>query len=163
MSGIQLSRGHCPFSKPSPNGAAISETISICLRLLNPLWRSLDTLPNPIYGPTHAAFPYEWLVLAHASQLLNPILYKQQLISVSSRLSTSDNQPRWPIGLHLRISKPSKSSSCLRFLYSLGRVALGKTQEGFHLGCTTQETPEPMHPVNSYRLCLSTTTLPLHT
>ena len=58
----------------------------------------------------------------------------QQVASVSPRPGASSSQSRstaWP---HLRISKPSTSSSHLRLLYSLGRVAPGKNTGGADLG-----------------------------
>ena len=48
-------------------------------------------------------------------------------------MSPSGSQIRLTAWLHLGISKPSKSSSPLRLLYSSGRVALGKTQVGADL------------------------------
>ena len=39
---------------------------------------------------------------------------------------------------------------------------LAKHRSGLILACTTQETPEPAHAVDSYRPHQSTTTLPLH-
>ena len=58
----------------------------------------------------------------------------QQLASVSPRPSTSNSRLRFIAWLHLGISKSSTSSSHLRLLYSLARVALGKTQVGTDLG-----------------------------
>ena len=64
-----------PFLTPPPaqpqnwQAGAIFETPSIWLTLFDPTWRTLETPPQPNFGSTHAAFPYEWLVLAHAAQL----------------------------------------------------------------------------------------------
>ena len=58
----------------------------------------------------------------------------QQLASMSPRPSTSNSRLRFIARLHLGISKSSTSSSHLRSLYSLARVALGKTQVGTDLG-----------------------------
>ena len=52
---------------------------------------------------------------------------------MSPRPSTSSNCPRFTVLLHLRIFKPSISSSHLRLLYSPGREVLGKTQVGADL------------------------------
>ena len=52
---------------------------------------------------------------------------------MSPRPSTSSSQLRFTAWLHLGISKPSRSSSHLRLLYSLGRVSLGNTQVGAEL------------------------------
>ena len=48
---------------------AIFDTPLTWLILFDPPWRSPETLPHPTYRPTQAAFPYQRLVLAHASQL----------------------------------------------------------------------------------------------
>ena len=53
---------------------------------------------------------------------------------MSPRPSTSSSQPRFRVWLLLGISKLSTNSSHLRLFYSLGRVALGKTQVGADLG-----------------------------
>ena len=56
--------------------------------------------------------------------------HKEQLVSVNA----SGSQIRITAWLHLRISKPSTSSSHLSFLYNSGRVALAKTKVGADLG-----------------------------
>ena len=53
---------------------------------------------------------------------------------MSLRPSTSSSQLRCTAWLCLGICKPSTSSSHLRWLYSSGRLALGKTQVGADLG-----------------------------
>ena len=53
---------------------------------------------------------------------------------MSSRSGTSNSQISFSAWLCLGISKPSPSSILLRLLYSLGRVALDKTQVGAELG-----------------------------
>ena len=64
-----------PFLNPSPTepqsqqAGAISETPSTWLTLFAPPRRSPETPSHPTYHPTQTAFPYEWLVLAQASQL----------------------------------------------------------------------------------------------
>ena len=78
------------------------------------------------------------------------------------RPSSSSGPLRFTAWLHLGISKPSTSSSHLRLLYSSGRVPQAKYRWGLTLACTTWEPPGPVHPVDSYRPCQSTTTLPLH-
>ena len=50
------------------------------------------------------------------------------------RPSASSSQPRFIAWLHLGISKPSKSSSHLRLLYTSSMVALGKIQVGTDFG-----------------------------
>ena len=58
VAGIKVSRGYCPFAKPSLHRAgATSKTPSTSLTLLTALERSPEALPHPIYGPTLAAFP----------------------------------------------------------------------------------------------------------
>ena len=69
-----------PFLSPTPaepwnkQASAIFETPLTWPTLFNPPWRSSETPPHPTYGPTQAAFPYDWLVLAYVSQL--PKLYQ---------------------------------------------------------------------------------------
>ena len=140
VSGIKASRGHCPFSKPSPHRLlesqiwhqlAISETPSTWLILFGPPWRSPETLPHPTYRLTQAAFPYEWLVLAHAAQFPKS--------SPTAAAGLSEHQawnlkPSFTAWLRLEIFKPSTSRSHLRLLYSSGRMALGRTQVAAHHG-----------------------------
>ena len=174
--GGQLSprqKGHCPFSEPHPTetqskqASAISETPSSRLTLLALPWRSPETLPHPTYRPTQAAFPYEWLVFTHASQL--PKSSKEATANLTEppapiflamwpQRGSSSSQRRFSVWVYLGISKPSTSSNYLRLLYSTGR---GK-QVGLTLACTTWDILDPAHPVDSYRPCWSTTTLPLH-
>ena len=56
------------------------------------------------------------------------------LLLSGSRSGTSSNHLRFTAWLSLGISKPSTSSSRLRMLYNLGRVAPGKTKVGADLG-----------------------------
>ena len=84
------------------------------------------------------------------------------LLLTGPRPSTNSSQPRLTVQHYLGIFKPSKGRSHLRLLYTSCRVTPGKTQVGTDLACTTQETPEPVHPVDTYRPGQSTTTLPLH-
>ena len=67
------------------------------------------------------------------------------LLLSGPRPSTSSSQPRFTASLHLGISKPSTSSSLLRLLYSLGRVAPGRAQVGADLG---------LHHLGSPRACV---------
>ena len=64
--------------------------------------------------------------------------------SVSPRPGTRSSQPRFTAWFCLRISKPRASSSHLRLLYSLVRVAPGKTQVGIDLA---------LHHPGSPRVC----------
>ena len=155
MSGIKASRCHCPFSKQSQQAGAISETPSTWLTQFDPPWKSPETLPHP------TSFPYEWLLLAVASQLSKSYQTRNNW-PLSPRYGTSSSQPRFSAWLRLGVSKPSSSSSHLRLLYSSGRVALGKTQVGADLGLHHPGTPEPAHPVDSCKPHQSTTTLSLH-
>ena len=129
------------------------------LRLHQPntdlLWRFPKTPSHPVYGPTQAAFPYEWLVLAHASHLLNPLKHATASLSEplapvhllsSPKPGTRGCQPRFTIWLHLGISKPSTSSSHLRLLYSLGRVAPDRTEVGDDLGLHDLGNPRACTP-----------------
>ena len=124
VSGIKMSRGHCPFSKPPPcpchtqsqEAGALSETPLTWLTLFDPPWRSPETLPHPTHGPTQAAFPYEWLVLAHASQLPKSFLTRNSQSSESLRTGTSSSQPRFTVWLCLGISKPNTNSSHFRYV-----------------------------------------------
>ena len=61
----------CPPEPQSQEVGAIYETPSTWLTLFAQPRRSPKTLFHPTYGPTKATFPYEWLVLAHVSQLPN--------------------------------------------------------------------------------------------
>ena len=103
-------------------------------------------MPHPIYGPTQAAFPYEWLVLAHASQLPKSFLTRNSQSSESLRTGTSSSQPRFTAWLGLWISKLSTTSSHLRWLYSSGRVAPGKTQVGADIGLYCPGNPRAYAP-----------------
>ena len=66
-------RGHCPFSNPPPTepsreqGGVISKISSTWQTLFALPWRSPKIPSHPTYKFTQPA-PYEWLVLAHASQ-----------------------------------------------------------------------------------------------
>ena len=134
-----------PFLNPPPTesqsqqAGSISETSSAWLILFVLPWNSPETLSYPSFGPSQAAFPYEWLVLAHASYILSN---KQQPASVSPQpllpkwlwARTSRSQPRFIAWLWLGTSKPSTSTSHLRLLYRSGRVAMGKTQVRAVLG-----------------------------
>ena len=166
MSGIKASRGHCPFSKSSPwqspQAGTTSETPLTWLTLLYLPWTSPDTLPYPTYRPTWAAFPYEHLVLANASQLPKSYQKRKSWPQWAPGTGTSISQPRFTAWFLLENSKPSTSSSHLRWLYSLGRVAPGKTQMGADLGLYHLGTPGPMHPVDSYKSRQGTATLLLH-
>ena len=106
------------------------------------------------------AFPYEWLVLAHDLQQ-HPKSYqtKQQLASVSPRPGISSSQISFTPWLPLEISKPRRSSSHLIFIAQVGWL-WAKHRWGLTLSCTTQGTPEPVHPVDSYRPHWSITPAP---
>ena len=76
VSDISVSRGRCPFSEPShcraTQAGAVSEAPSIWLTMFDLPLRFPQKSTHPIYGPTQMLtvnFPYEWLVLAPASQL----------------------------------------------------------------------------------------------
>ena len=69
---------------------------------------------------------------------------------MSPRPSTSSNQPTFTAWLLWGISKPSTSSTHLRWLYSSDRVASGKTQVGADLGLHYLGNPGPAHIVDSY-------------
>ena len=92
---------------------------------------------------------------------LNPIK-QAKLASVSSRQGPSKSQISFTAWLHLEISKPSTSSSHLRLLLAQEGQARAKHKSGLTLASTTQETPGPAHPVDSYRPLQSTVTLSLH-
>ena len=100
---------------------------------------------------------WSWLML-HI--FLNPV--KQATASIrepqplyvllsGSRPTTSSSQPRFTAWLHLRIPKPSTSSSHLSFLYNSGRVALAKTKVGADLG---------LHHPGNHRACTPSGQLP---
>ena len=159
MFGHQAGRGYCPFLNQSLRraGKLVPPT---WLTLFDPPWRSPETLPTQFTGPLKLLFHmngWSWLTFHNS---LNP-LKKQQLAPVSPRPSTSSGQHRFTAWLHLGISQPSTSSSHLRLLYSLGKVPWAKHWWGLNLAGTTQETPGPAHPVDSYRPH-RITTLPLH-
>ena len=63
----------------------------------------------------------------------------------------SSSQIRFTSQLCLGISKCSTTSRHLRLLYSSGRVPQAKQRWGLTLACAAQETPGPVHPVDSYR------------
>ena len=65
---------------------------------------------------------------------------------MSPRPGTSSSQSRFTGWLCLGISEPSTSSNHLRLLYTLGRVALGKTQVGADLGLHHSENPRAIAP-----------------
>ena len=128
-----------------------------------------DSVPPNLRGqPSCFSYGWSWLILHN---FLNPI--KQATASLSeppplnlslsgSRPSTSSSQPRFTAWLPLGISKPGTSNDHLTVLYSSGRVAPGRTQVWADLGLYTGETPEPVHPVDSYRSHQSTTILLPH-
>ena len=65
-------------------------------------------------------------------------------------MSPSSRQIKFTTWFHLGISKPSTSSSHLRLLYSSGWLPREKHRWRLTVACTTQETPGPGHPVDSY-------------
>ena len=86
---------------------------------------------------------------------LNPI--KQATVGLSEfpfpylllsgpRPGKSSSQPKFTDWLGLGISKLSTSSSHLRLLYTLGRVAMGKTQVEINLGLHHPENPRAYAP-----------------
>ena len=129
-------RDHCPFSEPSPY---ISEIPSTSLPLFVSPWGSLETLLSTQFmGPPKlltVIFPYEWLVLAHASQL--PKSYQignkpaskspqaAYLLVNDPRPSTSSSQPRFTAWLCLGISKPSMESQPSQIALELRQGAPG--------------------------------------
>ena len=68
-SNCLLLKSSITFPLQSWQTGAISEIPSTWLTLFDPSWRSPEILSYPTYRPTQAAFPCEWLVLAHVSQL----------------------------------------------------------------------------------------------
>ena len=95
---------------------------------------------------------WSWLMLHN---FLNPIKQTFGLSEPSSPYllisgptsSNSSSQPRFTAWLPLGTCKPRTSSSHLILLYSSGRVALGRTEEGADLGLH--------HPGNSRACTLS--------
>ena len=64
-----------PTSPRLCNGSKLRKSCSndfLPLKVKLLTFLSLLYLPHPIYRPTQTSFPYEWLVLAQASQLPNP-------------------------------------------------------------------------------------------
>ena len=130
-------RDHCPFSEPSPY---ISEIPSTSLTLFVSPWGSLKTLLSTQFmGPPKlltVIFPYEWLVLAHASQLPKSYQIRNKPASISPqavyllvndpRPSTSSSQPWFTAWNHLGTSKPSTSSSHLQIALKLVLCAPGQ-------------------------------------
>ena len=165
---IMASRGHCPFAKPSTNRA--TEAASWChiwysIHLANTVSPALE-IPIDSAPPNLQVRPSSfsiWMAgLGSCGPTASILSNKQHLASVSPRLSNSSSQLRFSVWLHLGISKPTTSSTHLRLLFSSSTVPQAKHRWGLTLVCTTQETPEPAHPVDSYRPHQSTTTLPLH-
>ena len=151
MSGIKASRGQCPFSGPSPpqsqQTGALLESPSTWLKLFDLPWRSPETLPHTTYRSMQAGFPYEWLVLTHASQFPNP--FKQQLASVSPRPGTSSNQP----GFARESPSPIQVEAISECFVTQAGWSRGKTPMGSDFGLHHLETPRPAHPRDSYRPC----------
>ena len=135
---------------------------------INPAYTVCPTLeiprdPAPHNLQAHPSCCSLWMAgLGSCFTTFKILSNKQQLASVSPRPRTSSSQPRFIAWLHLRISKPSTSSSHLGLLYTSGRVALGKTQGKADLGLHHPGNPRPAHPVDSYRPPWSTTTLFLY-
>ena len=151
-----------PMESQSWQAGAISETPSTGLTLFATTWGSPETLSHPNYGPTHTAFPYKWLVLAHASQL-------------PKSHQTSDSWPQWAPGLalaeasldsQLGLTWESPNTEQVAAISDCFIAQAGwpweKHRWGLTLASTTWETPGPVYPVDSYRPHWSTTTLPLH-
>ena len=110
--------------------------------------------------PTQDGFPYEWLVLAHASQLPK-----------SSQKSNSWSQ--WAPGLPRAAASLDSQLGSAWETPNPPQVAVISdcfiTQAGWHwaghrwvLTLAWTIFPGPLHPVGSYRPRRSTTTLPLH-
>ena len=73
VSGIKVSRGHCPFFGPSPHRAV---RLVLYLRFHEPGYQCLTCLEDPQrLCPAQAAFAYEWLILAHSSQQGSPTFW----------------------------------------------------------------------------------------
>ena len=145
---------------------ALSETPSTWLTLLAPPWRSAETLSHPAYKPTKLLtldFPYEWLGLAHDSQLPK----------ASQTISRTSVRPQPPY-LLLRGHQPTASLvSKFGFAWESPRPAQvaaisycfiaqagwlwAEHRRELTSACTTWETQG-----DSYRPCWNTITLPLH-
>ena len=146
----------------SRQARAISETPLTWLTQFDLPWRSPDTLSHPTFGPIQAAFPNEWLVLTHVSHL-------------PKSSQTSSSWPQWAPGLalagasldsQLGFTWETPSSAQVAATSDCFTAQVGwpwaKHRWGLTLACTTQETPEPVYPVDSYRPLWSSTALPLH-
>ena len=120
MSGIKESRGHCPFSKPSPRRASNLVPylrLSTWLTLFELPWRSPETGPTQLVDPPKLLFhmnSWSWFMLHN---FLNPLRqatacnseHSPYLLLSGPRPGTSSSQPRFTAWLHLGISKPSTS------------------------------------------------------
>ena len=87
MSGIKKAEAIAPFLSPPATELASWCYIWDSIKWASTVWhlrcRSLETA-HPTFSPTPAAFPHEWLVLAHAAQL--PKFYQ-----------TSNSWPQWAL------------------------------------------------------------------
>ena len=131
-----------PLLSPAPNRAS---RLVPYLRLHQPSSHgvtTLEPLTDPTYGPTPAAFPYEWLILAPKSY------------------QTSNSWLQWALAeaiLESQLGFPWESPSRKQVVAISDCFAsqVGWTWEkhrwGWTLACTTQETPRPEHPVDNYR------------
>ena len=153
-------RGHCPFSEPSPTepqnqqAGVVSQTPSTWLTLFSLLWRSPETLYRPSYQSTQAAFPFEWLVLAPASQL------PKSSQTSNSQPPRPPQPPRVPspctVAPDLILAANSLDSQ-LGFTWEPPSPAVSdcfiaqagcpqaKQRWGLTLACTAWETPEPTY------------------
>ena len=142
----------CLFSSLLPQSQKTGSTSKIPSTWFTPFdppWRFPETLPHPTYGTTQAAFPYEWLLLAHTAQLPK-----------SSQTSSS-----WPqcapgpalaaasLDSHLDFTWESPSPTQVApnsfcFITQDGCLQ-AKHRWGLILACNTLETPRPAHPVDS--------------
>ena len=166
VSGIKVNRGHCPFSKTSPCRAG---KLVPYLRLHHPgehclscLEDSPETPSHPTYGPTQDAFPYERLVLAHTSQLpkcsQTSNSWPQGAPGLALAAASLDSQ----LGFAWESPGPAQVAAISDCFIAQAGWPQAEHWWGLTLTCTTWETPEAAHPVDSYRLHQSTTTLLLH-
>ena len=136
-----------PFLNPAPTEPASWCHVQDSINLANTVCPTLEILldstpPNFLAHPSCFSI---WMAgLASCFTMSYIISNKQQLASVSLRPGMSSSQPRFTTWLHLRISKPSTSSSHLRLLYS--PVAPGKTQVGADLALNHLGNPRASAP-----------------
>ena len=126
------------FNSPSKHrGLAeiTAELVNQChywdsISLANTVWPALvtpETLPHPTYELTQVAFPYEWWVLAHASQL--PQFYQ-----------TSKSCLQWAPGQALAAAHLESQIAFARVSPSPAQVAAISDCFIAHAGCCGQNT-----------------------